>query len=193
MKIRSKRARLFGSAAFCVVLAISGLAWANGEEFFDPAKDGSIDLVYFGHIKDQSGRVLDGANITIMVNNPSLLESFPAFKNDAPGHFRSEDFGAWIKTRGWDPVPEQTKIVVEVAGYEKATANVPRKVDGPVEVNFVMKKAGATATAGGPEENSGSRPWLLPTAVVGVILLSVVVVRTASRRRSTNDSGRASV
>ena len=32
-------------------------AWANGEEFFAPAKNGKIDLVYFGRIKDsQTGR-----------------------------------------------------------------------------------------------------------------------------------------
>ena len=31
-----------------VVLALAGPAWANGEEFFAPAKNGKIDLEFFG-------------------------------------------------------------------------------------------------------------------------------------------------
>jgi len=77
-------------------LALSGSAWANGEEFFHPDETG-FDLYYFGHIKDKAGKVLDNVVITIKAKNLGM--SFPV-RNDAPGHFRSPDIGKAIKGLG---------------------------------------------------------------------------------------------
>ena len=80
----SRLAQVFG---FVVLgLALSGIAWANGEEFFHPDETG-FDLYYFGHIKDKAGKVLDNVVITIKAKNLGM--SFPV-RNDAPGHFRSD-------------------------------------------------------------------------------------------------------
>ena len=74
------------------ILALAGTAWANGEEFFAPAKNGKIDLVYFGRIKDsQSGRSVTDSVYFVLTDKSTGL-SFP-FTNDKPGHFRTPTSG----------------------------------------------------------------------------------------------------
>src|ERR1700744_1249166 len=102
VKIQSKYAKSFGLAAFGAALTISSFALANGEEFFQPAGDGKVDLVYFGQIKDTEGHVLDGAIITVAEKHAGM--TFP-FQNDAVGHYRSPDIGAAIKDLGEEVDP----------------------------------------------------------------------------------------
>src|SRR6202049_55524 len=81
------------------ILALAGTAWANGEEFFAPAKDGKIDLVYFGRIKDsRTGRSVTDS-VYFLLTDKSTGLSFQ-FTSDKPGHYRSPDIGAAIKGIG---------------------------------------------------------------------------------------------
>src|SRR3979490_1697119 len=95
-----KRDSAFRSVAILgSILALAGTAWANGEEFFAPAKNGKIDLVYYGRIKDsQTGRSITDSVYFVLTDKSTGL-SFP-FTNDKPGHFRSPDVGTAIKEIG---------------------------------------------------------------------------------------------
>src|SRR5579862_9097421 len=92
---------LFGSliALFGCLLAVEATVWANGEEFFAPAKNGTVELVYFGQIKDKrTGRAVKDSVYFLLKDKATGL-SFP-FVNDTPGHYRSPDVGAAIKGIG---------------------------------------------------------------------------------------------
>ncbi len=135
MMRRYNLARLAAVLAFG--LALSGIAWANGEEFFHD--DGSLDLYYFGHIKDTAGKSLD--QVTIIVTAKSAGMRFPV-RNDAPGHFRSPDIGKAIKGLGKQVDPSQIEITVTKRGYKQvmpAKLTVPAKKSGAVQVEFVME------------------------------------------------------
>ena len=139
MKRRSNRARLLAGAAFGGALALSGLAWANGGEFFLPAPEhGKVDLVYFGHIKDTDGNYIDNAEIVVQVKDLGL--TFP-FDNDSPGHYRSPDIGAQIKDIGEKVDPSQISIAITKKGYTQLRpVKVPEKADGTYEIDFVLAK-----------------------------------------------------
>src|ERR1700694_989831 len=112
------------------ILARAGTAWSNGEEFFAPAKNGKIDLVYFGRIKDsQTGRSITDS-VYFLLTDKSTGLSFP-FTNDKPGHFRSPDVGTAIKEIGEKVDVNAFEVELQVAGYKKATVTrVPRKTHG---------------------------------------------------------------
>jgi hypothetical protein len=121
-------------------LLTSGLALANGDEFFQPAGNGKVDLVYFGQIKDTDGHVLDKALVTLSAKGAGL--TLP-FMNDVAGHYRSPDIGAAIKDLGEKVDPSQIEINCDVPGYKQikpAGTAVPSKNSGAIEVDFVMEK-----------------------------------------------------
>jgi hypothetical protein len=140
-----KRPRRFGlvlgGSALGLSLAISGMAMANGGEFFLPAPEhGHVDLVYFGHIKDTDGNYLDDAEMTIHVDGIGM--TFP-FDNDSVGHYRSPDVGAQIKDNGESVDASKISISCAKKGYKQvkpATAAVPLKDEGTYEIDFVMAK-----------------------------------------------------
>ncbi len=170
------------------ILALAGPAWANGEEFFAPAKNGKIDLVYYGRIKDsQTGRSVTDSVYFVLTDKATGL-SFP-FTNDKPGHFRTPDVGAGIKEIGEQVDAKEFTLTVNVAGYKRATiTRMPRKAQGTVELDVRLEPvisgevsaAGFSATDAPPY----TRTWI---ALIGSLLLFVIVkaARTSSRRRTT--------
>jgi len=141
MKLRRQYAVFLGGSAFMLAIAASGLAMANGGEFFLPAPEhGHVDLVYFGHIKDTDGNYVDGAELTVHVDGVGM--TFP-FDNDSPGHYRSPDIGAQIKDAGETVDPTKITIVCSKKGYKQVRPNspaVPLKADGTHEIDFVLAK-----------------------------------------------------
>jgi hypothetical protein len=170
------------------ILALAGTAWANGEEFFAPAKNGKIDLVYFGRIKDsQTGRSITDSVYFVLTDKSTGL-SFP-FTNDKPGHFRSPDIGAGIKEIGEQVDVKGFEVTVNVAGYKRATiTRMPRKAEGAVEIDVRLEPvvSGDVSAAG---LNASDAPPYTRTviALLASILLVVIVraARTSSRRRTT--------
>ena len=140
MRFRSTLAKIL--ACLVLGLAVSGVAWANGEEFFEADDAGQMVLYYFGHVKDGKGKVLDNLVITVSAKNVGM--NFP-FRNDAPGHFRSPDVGKAIKGLGKTVEPAQVEITVVKAGYKLVkTTKTPNKLGNAVQVEIVMD---AVATA----------------------------------------------
>lgn len=136
----SIRANLRVLTALGAALCASGLALANGDEFFNPAGNGKVDLVYFGQIKDTEGHVLDKALVTLQAKGQGLTMPF---MNDVAGHYRSPDIGAAIKDLGEKIDPSRIEINCDVPGYRQvkpASTAVPSKDAGAVEVDFVMEK-----------------------------------------------------
>jgi hypothetical protein len=169
-------------------LALAGTAWANGEEFFAPAKNGKIDLVYFGRIKNsQTGRSVTDSVYFVLTDKTTGL-SFP-FTNDKPGHFRSPDIGAGIKEIGEQVDATAFEITVNAGGYKRATiTRMPRKAQGTIELDVRLDPvfSGNVSAAG---LNAADAPPYTRTgiALIASLLLFFIVraVRTSSRRRTT--------
>jgi hypothetical protein len=170
------------------ILVLAGTASANGEEFFAPAKNGKIDLVYFGRIKDsQTGRSVTDSVYFVLTDKSTGL-SFP-FTNDKPGHFRSPDVGTAIKEIGEKVDASAFEVTVNVGGYKRATiTRMPRKGEGTVELDVRLEPVGSSdASAAGL--SGGDAPPYTRTgiALIGSALLLLIVkaARTSSRRRTT--------
>ena len=139
MKRPQRNLLALGGSVLGLSLLASGIALANGGEFFLPAPEhGHVDLVYFGHIKDTDGNYLDQAEITIKVDGVGM--TFP-FDNDSIGHYRSPDIGASIKDNGEIVDPSKITIAVSKKGYKMVKQpTVPQKAEGTYEIDFVMAK-----------------------------------------------------
>jgi hypothetical protein len=139
MKRPQRNLLALGGSVLGLSLLASGVALANGGEFFLPAPEhGHVDLVYFGHIKDTDGNYLDSAEITIKVDGVGM--TFP-FDNDSIGHYRSPDIGASIKDNGEIVDPSKITITVSKKGYKMVKQpTVPQKAEGTYEIDFVMAK-----------------------------------------------------
>src|SRR5712671_5481962 len=114
-------------------LALSEAVRGNGQDFFPAAEGKSVDLVYFGRLKDKStGRLIrDRAFFTIFDNATGM--SFP-FINDSIAHYRSPDVGAAIKELGGVKAdPKNFEIQLMVAGYKDIRiTKLPRTTQGSV-------------------------------------------------------------
>jgi hypothetical protein len=167
------------------ILALAGSAWANGEEFFAPAKNGKIDLVYFGRIKDsRTGRSITDS-VYFLLTDKSTGLSFP-FTNDKPGHFRSPDVGTAIKEIG-EPVDVNGFVITaNVAGYKRATiARMPRKAQGTIELDVRLEPVvpgGVMAAGLSGDTRVSTRTWVM---VIMVLFVIAAGARTLSRRRTT--------
>jgi hypothetical protein len=184
-----KRHPAFLSAAVMgLLLAFGATAWANGEEFFAPAKDGKTDLVYFGRIKDsQTGRSVSDS-VYFLLTDKSTGLSFQ-FTSDKPGHFRSPDIGASIKDIGEQVNPAAFEITTIVAGYKKARiTKMPRKTQGAVELDVRLEPDGSRAVATAGLNAADTAPYTKTWAfLIGSLALFVIVggARTLGRPRTT--------
>lgn len=177
-----------GFAVLGLIGALAGTAWANGEEFFAPAKNGKIDLVYFGRIKDsQTGRSVTDSVYFVLTDKSTGL-SFP-FTNDKPGHFRSPDIGAGIKEIGEQVDVKGFEVTVNVGGYKRATiTRMPRKAEGTVELDVRLEPiVSADISAAGLNATDGPPYTRTLIGLIASILLVVIVraARTSNRRRTT--------
>jgi hypothetical protein len=172
-------------AAFMIAVSWSGVLWANGRHFFAPAgKNATVDLVYFGTIRDRAtGRPLDFVDLSISAKN--IMMTFPFF-NDRPGHYRSPDIGLMIKDVGEAVDTKQLEIECYVEGYKRVTRSMPRRSRGTIEINFLLEKEVPTSTTSVSEAPlPRARSWRVPTLGLLVLFLSAVVARTSTRPRST--------
>jgi hypothetical protein len=172
------------------VVAFTGAALANGEEFFAAAKGGKVDLVYFGRIKDKrTGRSVSDEAIFLLKDKATGL-SFP-FTNDKPGHYRSPDVGAAIKDIGETIDVNAFEVELQVVGYKRATVTrVPRRAHGNVELDFALEPlVPDTVSAAGVSASEG--PPYTRTAIILIVSIAVFLIvrgaRTSGRRSSTGD------
>jgi hypothetical protein len=181
-------------AALGLVVAIVGTAWANGDDFFEPApSDKPIDLVYVGHLRDAQTKELikGGAYITVSDNHSGM--TFP-FTTDRPGHFRSPDIGLALK--GADQTRRDLlEMRAVVSGYKNTTiTKLPRKTTGVVDVTFFMERDGTplaaeedyygTARAAAANHAPPASP-VLPLVGGVATIMAGLGARTLGRRRST--------
>ena len=181
-----KRSSAFRSVALAgFILALAGTAWANGEEFFAPAKDGTIDLVYYGRIKDsRTGRSVTDS-VYFLLTDKSTGLSFQ-FTSDKPGHYRSPDVGAAIKGIGESVNVNAFEISTIVAGYKKARiTKVPRKTQGTVELEVRLEPEDSSNVAAAGLSATDAPAWT-GIVLIGSILLMVLVngARTSRRQRT---------
>src|SRR4051812_48194371 len=166
-----------------LLLSFAGTAWANGEEFFAPAKDGTIDLVYFGRIKDsRTGRSVTDS-VYFLLTDKSTGLSFQ-FTSDRPGHYRSPDIGAAIKDIGEKVDVNAFEVTTIVAGYEKAhITRMPRKAEGTVELEVRLDPVVddvSAAGVGSADRPPYTRSWVILFAFVA-LLIAVKAARTSFR------------
>jgi len=122
-----------------VSLWVAKLASANGDLFFEAREiAGDPEYVVFGNVKDDRGRHLAGALVTITVEEPFLTYTV---ETDILGHYRTLDVGRAIKSLGYDVDPSRIKVTAEYAGHEvlrRAYRGKYRQAKGAIELNFVM-------------------------------------------------------
>jgi hypothetical protein len=171
----SRRLTVLGIAVVGLTLTLTETVRGNGHEFFPAATGRTVELVYFGRIKDKTtGRLVrDRAFLTIFDNASGM--SFP-FTNDTPAHFRSPDVGAAIKElNGVKADPKQLEIQLMVAGYKdtRIIALPGGKKGRAVELNFLIEPV----TAG---QGSQSTSALSPGALVGSHWNRIIAVSAVS-------------
>jgi hypothetical protein len=183
-----RQVAILGFAVLGFIGALAPTAWANGEEFFAPAKNSKIDLVYFGRIKDsQTGRSVTDS-VYFLLTDKSTGLSFP-FVNDKPGHFRSPDVGTAIKEIGEQIDVNAFEVTVNVAGYKRATiTRMPRKAQGAIELDVRLEPvvSGEVLAAGLSPADAPpyTRTWII---LLGAFVVWVIVraVRTSVRPPTT--------
>jgi hypothetical protein len=179
-----RRAAILGFAVLWFIAALAPAVLANGEEFFAPAKNSKIDLVYFGRIKDsQTGRSVTDSVYFLLTDKATGL-SFP-FVNDKPGHFRSPDVGTAIKEIGEQIDVNSFVLTVNVAGYKRATlTRMPRKVQGAIELDVKLDPIVSDDVLAAGLAASGTQPYTTGGIILAGCLAAWViarVVRTSSR------------
>jgi hypothetical protein len=176
MRRRSRCSACLGYTVLAIGAITSSLAWANGQEFFDPGADGKVDLVYVGRVRDVNGRSLKGAEVVIW--SPEAGVTFPAL-TDASGAYRSPDVGASLKEMAAAVDPKQLKAECALPGYEQVRpAKIPRKTNGRVELDFIMRPVGGSAAVGSAPQRGQAHGilWVVPG------LLVLVAIGAAVRR-----------
>jgi hypothetical protein len=179
-----RHAAILGFAVVAFIGALAPAAWANGEEFFAPAKNSKIDLVYFGRVKDSfTGRSVTDSVYFLLTDKATGL-SFP-FVNDKPGHFRSPDVGTAIKEIG-EPIDVNSFVLtVNVAGYKRATiTRMPRKAQGAIELDVRLEPVVSDQVLAAGLGGSSTQPYTATGIIlVGCLAAWVIarVVRTSSR------------
>ena len=190
MRHRSRRIVLALSAAIALVATAPRPLLANGQEFFAPAGEGKVTLVYFGKVKDQDGKPMEDVEFIVDVTDQSM---FPfAFRPDAPGHFRSPDVGEIYKAAGHEFNPSVVTITAKKEGYKLVVRRVPLRKEGVYNLDFRMESLpapAAQATTDGAGHSGAAAESGLPvwTWIIGVALLALVigaVARRSSRRPS---------
>jgi hypothetical protein len=165
----------------------SATAWANGEEFFAPAQDGKIDLVYFGRIKDSRTGQSIKDSVYFLLTDKSTGLSFQ-FTSDKPGHYRSPDIGAAIKGIGESVHVDSFELSTIVAGYKNAKiTRLPRKSEGTIEVEMRLEPVApeeVTSAGLGGGNLIDTRTWVLLAGLLAA-LITVKVVRTSGRPSTT--------
>ena len=155
----SRKATVLGIAIVGFTLALTEAVRGNGQEFFPAAAGKSVDLVYFGRIKDRStGRLIrERAFLTIFDSATGM--SFP-FTNDSPAHFRSPDVGAAIKELGGTKAdPKNLEIQLMVSGYKDVRlTTLPRTSQRAVELNFVLDPVASGRQTAAPTSPPVSTP-----------------------------------
>jgi hypothetical protein len=168
---RRSAVRFVALAGF--ILALAGSAWANGEEFFALPKDGTVDLVYFGRIKDsRTGRSVSGSVYFLLTDKSSGL-SFQ-FLSDKPGHYRSPDVGTAIKGIGEDVKVDAFELTTIVEGYKNARiTRLPRKSHGTVELEVRLDPIASSdvSTAGLGATDAPQYAWIIALAALALWLL----------------------
>ena len=183
-----RKLALLSAAVLGFTLAFDATAWANGEEFFATAKDGKVDLVYFGRIKDsRTGRSVTDSVYFVLTDKSTGL-SFP-FTNDKPGHFRTPDVGTAIKEIGEQIDVKGFVIDINVAGYKKTTiTRMPRKAEGAIELDVRLEPVvSAEVLAAGLSASDAPSYTRTGIILIGFIVLLVIVrvARTSGRQRTT--------
>jgi hypothetical protein len=173
--IRAIRLAGIAVALFALSAMSTDIAWANGQEFFDPGADAKVDLAYVGRVRDVSGRFLKGVTVVIWSEAAGL--TFPSV-TDMYGHYRTPDIGASLKELALTADPNELKVAAALPGYELVRApKIPKKTDGRIVLDFVMKPTGtAEVAAAAATGSSHGLFWAVP----GLLLL--VVIGAAVRR-----------
>ena len=142
MKSISRRSALLGGVALCAGGGLSGAAFANGDDFFGADEvPGKPIFVYFGTVKSDTGKYLDGVEVTMEIADPPMTL---VVYSDILGRFRTLDAGRTLTDMGYEVNAKNFKVSVAAGGYRqirqlnRAPANA--KPGAAYEMNFIMTK-----------------------------------------------------
>ena len=116
-------------------------ARADGDDFFDPQETpGNPLYVVFGSVKDDRGKYLANAVVTVEVAEPVLVYDT---RTNLLGRFRTVDVGRAITDLGYKVDPTRIEVSVSIPGYvpmRRLNRYSPRRQHGALEIDFVMRK-----------------------------------------------------
>lgn len=142
MKSISRRKALLGGVALCTVAGLARTAFANGDDFFGADEiPGKPIFLYFGTVKSDEGKYLEGVEVTLEIADPPM--SLVTY-SDILGRFRTLDAGRTLTDMGYEVNPKQITVSVARGGFRqirrlsRAPANA--KIGNAYEMNFVMTK-----------------------------------------------------
>lgn len=136
MNLRSKFNRVL--ALTLLGLTMSGLVWANGDDFFeiDSADvDQSKIVNFFGLIRNNNGKVLNNVVIYVRVKNQDELLGMVIAGTNMPGHYHTTVPVEWVNAG-------RVEITATKEGYRQISPMTPvtarRKGSNKVQMNLVM-------------------------------------------------------
>jgi hypothetical protein len=172
-----RRAEWIGVVVAGMLVAVSELAWANGQEFF-AAPLGKVDLVYTGRVRDSRGRFLKQALVVIWSDELGL--TFPSV-TDEYGHFRTTDVGEHVKELTAAPAVDlkQLKAACTRPGYKEVSIVLPKRDHGTIELNCTLRRAGTSAEENAAQADAVHTPksglfWLVPAVLVALVIGAAV-------------------
>lgn len=145
-RIAAREVAMRSARALCGFVLLASIVWAraawpNGDLFFEAAEiPGKPEYVLFGNVKDERGKYVEAAVVTVFVKEPRLNYTS---QTDILGRFRTLDIGRAIRGLGYEVDPSQIDIVIESPGLRVARRVYRGKRGqnkGAVEINFVMER-----------------------------------------------------
>ena len=137
----TRRQAAAAGIALCATITAPNVVMANGDIFFEALEiEGDPQFVYYGSVKDQSGKYINGALVAVDVKTPQL--TYESYTNMI-GRFRSLDVGRVIQDLGYKVDPSQIDVTVFAPGYKtvrKFSMRRSRDTLGAFEMNFVLAK-----------------------------------------------------
>jgi hypothetical protein len=137
--IGHKRRGRIARSLLALCLAGAGLAFANGEDYFEAALEPGPDpMHYVGFVKDPAGKPLKEAEVVVTFRKLGFrLETM----TQPDGSYRSHDMVKAMKLVGENFSPLDVEIFAQRRGYHQVAPTVktvPQQARGQVNMNFVL-------------------------------------------------------
>lgn len=140
---QSSRRRLSRSAALVLLAVVSfasGIAVANGLDFFEDAVEpGPNPLYYYGYVRDAQGRAIPDAEVRISIRRLGIILER---RTGPDGAYQTHDIARALESIGEEINPSDfdlTVVINLVRRAAKASRPLPTEQRGKFRIDFVVE------------------------------------------------------